>query len=174
MSTPSPVPRVLVGLQPDQFTVGSHSTIESLDDSIRLSLSTNRSRASRLIGTTPGDMTPMCFPRGASALNVAATERVEWIRTPGLSFLLGVRERLPLGGTSAPSPRYLRDDPADFRGHGTRRRSGPSTRVAPPRTGCGIRRSTSGGSCSSATSTGSPPSARHDMSNARHMPNAHH
>ncbi len=101
-------------------------------------------------------------------LNVAAhRKKVEWIRN-NEELVVPARqpqERLPLG------EHQVHHCPRDLRGRSrTRVRgspststgSGPSTRAATLRTACAIRRSTSGGSCSSATSTGSPRSARRE------------
>ena len=84
------------GLQPGQFTVGSHSTIESLDDldpTYKQLLDEPIACVLGLIGNDGRvNMTPMWFSYEGSQvlLNVAAhRKKVEWIRNnEKLSFLL--------------------------------------------------------------------------------------
>ena len=84
------------GLQPGQFTVGSHDTIESLDDldpSYKQLLDEPIACVLGLIGNDGRvNMTPMWFSYEGSQvlLNVAAhRKKVEWIRNnEELSFLL--------------------------------------------------------------------------------------
>ena len=122
---------VSAGLQPGQFTVGSHSTIESLDEldpTYKQLLDEPIACVLGLIGNDGRvNMTPMWFSyEGSQVLLNVATHRkkVEWIRNnEKLSFLLvNPEERLPLG------EHQVHHRPRDLRGRSRGGSAGHRTR----------------------------------------------